>query len=56
MIKEAIATLVSGRSLTMEEAAQVMEEIMRAKLRRPNSVPLSPRSGSKGKRWMKSSA
>jgi len=28
MIKEAIATLISGRSLTMEEAAQVMEEIM----------------------------
>jgi len=29
MIKEAIGTLVSGRSLTMEEAASVMEEIMR---------------------------
>jgi len=28
MIKEAIATLISGRSLTMEEAASVMEEIM----------------------------
>jgi anthranilate phosphoribosyltransferase len=28
MIKEAIATLVSGRSLTADEAAQVMEEIM----------------------------
>jgi len=28
MIKEAIQTLVSGRSLTMEQAAQVMEEIM----------------------------
>lgn len=28
MIREAIATLVSGRSLTMEEAASVMEEIM----------------------------
>jgi len=28
MIKEAIQTLVSGRSLTMEEAASVMEEIM----------------------------
>ena len=28
MIKEAIAALVSGRSLTMEEAASVMEEIM----------------------------
>ena len=28
MIKEAITTLVSGRSLTMEEAASVMEEIM----------------------------
>jgi len=28
MIKEAIAALVSGRSLTIEEAAQVMEEIM----------------------------
>lgn len=29
MIKEAIQALVSGRSLTMEEAASVMEEIMR---------------------------
>jgi len=28
MIREAIATLVSGHSLTMEEAASVMEEIM----------------------------
>jgi anthranilate phosphoribosyltransferase len=28
MIKEAIQTLVSGKSLTMEQAAQVMEEIM----------------------------
>ncbi len=28
MIKEAIATLIDGRSLTMEEAASVMEEIM----------------------------
>ena len=28
MIKEAIAALVSGHSLTMEEAASVMEEIM----------------------------
>ena len=28
MIREAIATLVSGQSLTMEEAASVMEEIM----------------------------
>ncbi|MBI2329529.1 MAG: anthranilate phosphoribosyltransferase [Chloroflexi bacterium] len=28
MIKKAIQTLVSGKSLTMEEAAQVMEEIM----------------------------
>jgi anthranilate phosphoribosyltransferase len=28
MIREAIATLVSGRSLTMEQAAQIMEEIM----------------------------
>ncbi len=28
MIREAITTLVSGRSLTMEEAASVMEEIM----------------------------
>jgi len=28
MIKEAIALIVSGRSLTMEEAASVMEEIM----------------------------
>ncbi len=31
MIKEAIATLVDGRSLTMEEAASVMEEIMEGK-------------------------
>jgi len=31
MIKEAIATLISGRSLTMEEAASVMEEIMEDK-------------------------
>lgn len=31
MIKEAIETLVSGRSLTVEEAASVMEEIMEAK-------------------------
>jgi anthranilate phosphoribosyltransferase len=29
MIKEAIKTLVSGKSLTMDEAASVMEEIMR---------------------------
>ncbi len=29
MIKEAIGALVSGRSLTMEEAASVMDEIMR---------------------------
>lgn len=29
MIREAIALIVSGRSLTMEEAASVMEEIMR---------------------------
>jgi len=28
VIKEAISTLVSGYSLTMEQAAQVMEEIM----------------------------
>jgi len=28
MIKEAIATLISGNSLTMDEAASVMEEIM----------------------------
>ena len=28
MIKEAIQTLISGNSLTMEEAASVMEEIM----------------------------
>jgi len=28
MIREAIAAVVSGRSLTMEEAASVMEEIM----------------------------
>ncbi len=28
MIREAISTLISGNSLTMEEAAQVMEEIM----------------------------
>jgi len=32
MIKEAIATLVSGRSLTMEEAALVMEEIMQGEV------------------------
>jgi len=32
MIKEAIATLVSGRSLTMEETASVMEEIMEAEV------------------------
>jgi len=32
MIKEAIGTLVSGRSLTMEEAASVMEEIMEGKV------------------------
>ena len=32
MIKEAIQTLVSGRSLTMEEAASVMEEIMENKV------------------------
>ena len=32
MIKEAIQTLVSGRSLTMEEAASVMEEIMENKI------------------------
>ena len=31
MIKEAIASLVSGRSLTTEEAASVMEEIMEGK-------------------------
>ena len=28
MIKEAIQTLISGQSLTMEDAAVVMEEIM----------------------------
>ncbi len=28
MIKEAIGSLVSGNSLTMEEASSVMEEIM----------------------------
>ena len=28
MIKEAISTLISGNSLTVKEAAQVMEEIM----------------------------
>jgi len=32
MIREAIATLVSGRSLTTEEAASVMEEIMEAEV------------------------
>ena len=32
MIKEAIQTLVSGRSLTMEEAASVMEEIMQGEV------------------------
>ncbi len=32
MIREAIQTLVAGRSLTMEEAAQVMEEIMEGKV------------------------
>jgi len=31
MIKEAVQALVSGRSLTMEEAASVMEEIMEGK-------------------------
>ena len=29
MIKESIASLVSGHSLTLDEAAAVMEEIMR---------------------------
>ena len=32
MIKEAIATLVSGSSLTEEQAASVMEEIMEGKV------------------------
>jgi len=32
MIKEAIQSLVSGRSLTMEEAASVMEEIMQGEV------------------------
>ncbi len=32
MIKEAVQALVSGRSLTMEEAASVMEEIMEGKV------------------------
>ncbi len=32
MIKEAIATLVSGRSLSMDEATSVMEEIMEGKV------------------------
>ena len=32
MIKEAITTLVDGHSLTMEEAASVMEEIMEDKV------------------------
>jgi len=32
MIREAIATVVSGSSLTMEEAASVMEEIMEGKV------------------------
>jgi len=32
MIKEAIGTLISGRSLTAEEAASVMEEIMRGEV------------------------
>jgi anthranilate phosphoribosyltransferase len=31
MIKEAIALVTSGHSLTMEEAASVMEEIMEGK-------------------------
>ena len=32
MIKEAIGALISGRSLTMEEAASVMEEIMQGEV------------------------
>jgi len=32
MIKEAITSLISGRSLTMEEAASVMEEIMQGEV------------------------
>lgn len=32
MIREAIQTLIDGRALTMEEAAQVMEEIMEGKV------------------------
>jgi len=32
MIKEAISSLVSGRSLTIDEAASVMEEIMEGKV------------------------
>jgi len=34
VIKEAISTLVSGHSLTMEQAAQVMEEIMNGEVTR----------------------
>jgi len=35
MIKEAIQTIVSGHSLTMDEASNVMEEIMEGMRRRP---------------------
>ena len=41
MIREAIEAVVSGESLSMEAAAQVMNEIMSGKRRRRSSAPSS---------------
>ena len=42
MIKEAISLLVSGQSLTMEQATEVMEEMTTGQVTPPSLVPLSP--------------
>ena len=42
MIRDAITVLVSGGSLTMEEAALVMEEIMGGEVTRLILAPLLP--------------
>jgi len=54
MIKEAIAQLVDGHALTMDEASTVMAEIMGWQAPpRPSSAPLSPRCVSTVRPWMK---
>ena len=54
MIREAIQALVEGKSLSTEQAAQAMNEIMSGEATPAQSAPLSPPCASRERRLTRS--